>query len=73
MTLQEHLSKLEPSEHVSLCNSNEWHTERGGTKCYDAFFVGAAGDVPAETLQRTVKSKFTAFMWNSTTFILERR
>lgn len=72
MTLQEHLSKLEPSEQVALCNSNEWHIT-SGTNCYDAFFVGAAGDVPAETLQRTVKSIFTAFMWNSTTFILERR
>ena len=72
MTLQEHLTDLEPTAQISLCNSNEWHTEpRSGNKCYDAFFVGAVSDTPAEALQKTVKSKFTAFMWNTTTFILE--
>ena len=72
MTLQEHITALEPTAQISLCNGSDWHTEpRSGGKCYNAFFVGAVNDAPAEALQRTVTETFTAFMWNTKTFILK--
>lgn len=70
MTLQEQLKKIDPAATVSLCNASEYHTE-DGSKCYDAFFVGEAKDAPANAMDRIVIDVFTAFLWNTTTFILE--
>lgn len=70
MILQEYLEKLEPGTKVSLAYSNKWHTENGA-KIYEAFFVGAAEDVPEEVKQETVEQNFIAFMWNTNTFILK--
>lgn len=70
MTLQEHLEQIEPTTQISLCDSKQWHTENG-SKIYDAFYVGLAKDAPTDAMQRIVIDKFTAFIWNTQTFILE--
>lgn len=70
MKLREYLNKLNPSEEIGLCNSNDFHYERD-SKIYNSFFIGKVADAPEEALDREVIKGFEAFMWHNQTFILE--